>query len=265
MEFQFVPIATLPRLVWCARLSKVNRVIEVFHGPWVETREARFFEGAWDGDFEVGEFERSTSLIGSGGFLQEGVPVFAAPTDMYVGLTTVRVEDALFVSNSTVFALAMAGDKPDVDYPDYYFDMIHLRRWGFRKLSIDLPTDSGNRLSIHQWENFVVRPDLSLECQRKPLAPKPADFADYSALLHETMKAVFVNGADATRKRPFRPISTLSQGYDSTASAAVAAQVGCREAITFVTDEPAPGKTDDSGREIGRCLGLQVTGYPLPP
>ena len=99
--------------------------------------------------------------------------------------------------------------------------------------------------------NFLVRPDLSLECQRKPLASKPASFADYSTLLHETMKAVFVNGADATRKRPFRPISTLSQGYDSTAGAAVAGQVGCREAITFFADEPAPGMTRNDSCSTG--------------
>ena len=173
MRFQFTPIPSLPRLAWCALISKGNEIIQVHHGPWVETGETYFFEGAWDGEFEAVGFGDSMTLVGSGGLLQEEEPLFAAPTDMSVGLTSMRVEDTLLISNSTVFALVMAGDKPDINYPDYYFDIVHMRRWGLRRLSAAMPTHRASCFSIHQWENFVVSPDLRIRAQQKPRAPRP--------------------------------------------------------------------------------------------
>jgi hypothetical protein len=53
----------------------------------------------------------------------------------------------------------------------------------------------------------------------------------------------------------------ISQGYDSTAVAALARSVGCREAVTFLRSDSGRGYVDDSGEAIARCLGLTVTTY----
>jgi hypothetical protein len=235
-------------------------VVEVFHGPWVEIRQDRFFEGAWDGDFQRGDFALSSTHLGSGGQVVDGQPLFSAPTDMFSGIYSLRTEQHLLVSNSGVFVMSMAGDKPDIEHPDYDFDMVHRRRWGLREQSIPMPTHLGNRLNFHTWDSYVVDMDLNLARFARVHPPAPKDFLDYSGLLHETTQRVLQNGSDKARIRTYRAVTSLSQGYDCNASAAVAAKHGCTEAMTFRVRRE-PGCPDDSGREVAHHLGLTVTEY----
>ena len=55
MRFAFTRCDTLPRLAWCAHLRRGSGVARVYHGPWVETRDDWFVEGAWTGPFEEGQ------------------------------------------------------------------------------------------------------------------------------------------------------------------------------------------------------------------
>ena len=82
MKLEFELIASLPRLAWCARVRQGEDVVLVRHGPWVETSEDCFFEGAWDGPFESRGFDEAVMLAGSGGRLIQGAIIFAAPTHM---------------------------------------------------------------------------------------------------------------------------------------------------------------------------------------
>jgi hypothetical protein len=53
----------------------------------------------------------------------------------------------------------------------------------------------------------------------------------------------------------------VSQGYDTTAVAALARRLGCREAVTFLRSHSALGYVEDSGAAIAGCLGMEVTTY----
>jgi hypothetical protein len=57
----------LPRLAWCAVAIRKNFEIHVYHGQGIETNENFFVEGAWDGEFTSGGFERSSFFMGTGG------------------------------------------------------------------------------------------------------------------------------------------------------------------------------------------------------
>lgn len=53
----FVEVAALPRLAWCARLDCRAGTLSVVHGAGVETRGNGFVEGAWAGDFGGDDFD----------------------------------------------------------------------------------------------------------------------------------------------------------------------------------------------------------------
>ena len=57
---------SLPRLAWYARILRGSRCLELLHGPGVEVRGDRFFEGAWDGDFRGAAFHSALTFTGTG-------------------------------------------------------------------------------------------------------------------------------------------------------------------------------------------------------
>jgi hypothetical protein len=67
MRLEFRLIRDLPRLAWAAHLHKDPWSMEVLHDPWVEVREHCFFEGAWNGPFELCRFDQAVTMAGSGG------------------------------------------------------------------------------------------------------------------------------------------------------------------------------------------------------
>ena len=72
MRFAFTRCGTIPKLGWCAHLRRGKAVAHVYHGPWVETRDDWFVEGAWTGPFERGELDNALFLVGSGGVVRSG-------------------------------------------------------------------------------------------------------------------------------------------------------------------------------------------------
>lgn len=261
MRFDYRRVESLPRLSWCAEISKGSPVVRVVHGAWIETRGDRFFEGAWNGDFKAGDFDRSETFAGSGGLFRKGQLVFSPPTDTYMWLVVLRTAGSLFVSNSLVFAMRQAGDEPAVNYPYYFFDVMHHRRWGLRQVPLAMPTRRGNSIDLMTWNNFIVRQDLSIEVTDRKRADAFDTYAEYKQLLFATVRDVVDNAANPDRIQPFRPLAAVSQGYDSPACAVAMAAAGCREALTYSRTPPAPGGLSDNGKEIARYLGLNTRVY----
>ena len=83
MRFVYQKADSLPRLAWCARLSRGSLEVPVRHGPWVETREDRFFEGAWEGDFGAGRFDEAVAFTGSGGIVGPTGTTFVGPVNSF--------------------------------------------------------------------------------------------------------------------------------------------------------------------------------------
>src|SRR5262245_28864508 len=99
MRFEFIRCQTLPKLGWCAHLRKASGVAIVYHGPWIETRDCWFIEGAWTGPFQEGEIDNAIFNVGSGGVCRGGRAVFCTPTDMIERLYSLRSGNDLFISN----------------------------------------------------------------------------------------------------------------------------------------------------------------------
>ena len=233
--------------------------VHVLHGPWVETREDRFFEGAWDGDFQTGAFDDAVSFMGSGGRLAGDRIVFAGPTHKLDRIYSLRASETLYVSNSLVLLLTRAGDDLDLSYPYYFFDYLNYFRAGIRTKVKPIPLRSGNSACLNDCCNLLVSPGLCVERVEKRIAPPPACFHDYADFLEKAAQRISANAASPARKRAFRPIAAISRGYDSVAVAALASRAACKRAITF--RQSGKSGVDDSGAQIAAHLGMEIKEY----
>lgn len=258
MRFEFVPCATLPRLAWCAQLRKHSGVARVYHGPWVETSESWFVEGAWTGEFERGELDDARFNVGTGGVLRAGRAVFCTQTDMIERLYSVRAGSELYLSNSLVFLLAMTGDEPDPVFPFYYHALRAHFMDGISRKRKSIHARSGRRIELHDHCQVAVGPDLRVQRIEKPVFPRPANFGEYLALLQGVLASVLENASSPKRRRVrYSGLATVSGGYDSNALAVLLARLGVREAMAIFDGKPGR----DSGAEVARRLGLEVREY----
>ena len=243
--------------------------IHVLHGEAVETRADRFVDGAWDGDFEVFDFDRSLTLAGSGGVLRDGACVFATPFHPLERLYVLQSAEETIVSNSLVFALDQAGDGPDLTNPNYFFELMSMVRRGVGRQPVaSLRTAQGRQLELYAACRLTIDANLRLAASPMPLGPPPSNYAEYFELLLSAARGVVDNAADPARRFTYKPVAACSRGYDSVASAALASRVGCAEGITFAksgspTGHPVLGLTkppgNDSGADTLRALGMNVT------
>ncbi len=261
MKFEFQCLPSLPKLAWGARLRKDEPVLRVLHGPQVEIREDDFFEGAWDGPFETFRFDQAATVAGSGARLENGHVVFCGPSHVYERFFSVRVDDGLFVSNSLAFLLALSGERLDPHHRHYYWDFLDFLRIGIKVKQKFLRLQGARFIEFHDACNLRIDPDLTATRIEKPMPPAPEEFAGYRWFLERTLKAMIANASHEQRRWRYRPVTMLSQGYDSTAVSALASSVGCREAVTFGRSGGKTGYEDDSGAAIAPHLGLNVTEY----
>ena len=258
MRFAFELDESLPRLAWCAALVRGSATVRVFHGAWVETRPTFFFEGAWNGRFVDGQPSGATAAFGSGGELTGDAVLFVTPTHMLERVHAIEVDDTLWVSNSLAFVLAASGEQLDERYRYYHFDLMTNMR-GYRRYKPSVPTRAGRDLRVFFHANLRVDSSLAIEPLPKAVPGGFSGYSDYIAHLRQLVAEVCANAAGPGRATTsYSPLATISSGYDSPATALLAREVGCREAVTFGTARPGYEEDDDSGRAIAEVLGLAV-------
>lgn len=262
MQIEFRGLPELPALAWCASLTAGVSIVQVVHGEGVEAWAGGFCEGAWDGAFEAGEVADAVTLTGSGGCVVDEGVLFASPTNLMSRLYSIRQSDRVLISNSMVCLLARTGDALDLKHPHYFFDILKHKRRGLTQPTSSIRTAHG-QLFLHQYTNLLLTPDLSLRPRAKRLGTPPRDFAEYRAMLVSGISRVFANGADPRRKRPYRPLATLSQGYDAPAIAALAAEAGCTVGLAGTGPSLRAAGAAENGALVGKYLGLNVAEYQV--
>ncbi len=255
MRFRFVEEATLPRLAWCARIAPGSDEVVVSCGRDVETGPRSFVEGAWKGPFAGSDPAAASVVCGTGGVLRPDAVAFVASSDRLSPLFSVVAADARYVSNSPVFAASAAEATPDPSHPYDTYDLLALWRAGRFAPDGTLPLAGGRRLHVHMGVILVADRSGAIRFETHPPSPVPHDFAAYRNLLAGSLESLVANAADGRRKLAYRPLAMISSGYDSTATAALAARAGCREALTFL-DSERPDPAWDSGAANAERLGL---------
>ena len=259
MNLTFERVDSLPRLAWCAEV-RPGLECRVIHGPWVETHEEYFVEGAWDGPFAEGRFDESCLLMGSGGRTTTNGLLFCTACHTLERLHYLALESRLLISPSMVFILTMAGLRLDVRHVPYQVDLARMVK-SLKYHVGNIPLEGGTRLNLVYYRNLLVDPELNVTALPKVEPPEFATFADYKHYLVRGLQAIAKNAADPHRHVKFSPVTTVSSGYDSAACAALSKEIGCRKALTFLTawsQSRGDADLDDSGQAVGEALGLEV-------
>jgi hypothetical protein len=244
-------------LAWIAVLpSSGSAVLSVLHGRCVEVFTDGFFEGAWDGKFTDYGFDQAVNVFGSGGKIVGGTITFVSPSHTLEPLYIASTTRFSAVSNSLVFLVQHCGLKLD-PYEFGYGTALSAIANGLDYTPQRI-TLQGGSLTILYHHNASLTPDGKIAVVPKTLPPAFPSYDSYSSYLRAVTARVFENARDASRQFHYRPVSTISSGYDSPAVAAIARSCGCDEAVGL-------GKSNmgdvDSGRSVAESLGMKYTEY----
>lgn len=255
MKLKYERVDSLPRLAWCAEITKGSEECKVIHGPWVETRRDFFVEGAWDGPFEEGAIDQTHLLMGSGGRIVGEEVVFATACHTLERLFVFMRDGRVVISPSLGFLLTRTGENLDLRHIPYQTDLLRLvLRMKNHVGSVRLA--GGKAIMVVHYRNIIFNRDGDLRIQLKTKSRPFRDFNDYKQFLVSSLKAILENASAPTRNRHYQPIVTVSSGYDSNACAAIASEVGCKDGVTF-RDARQKGARD-SGAQTGKLLGLKM-------
>jgi hypothetical protein len=154
----------------------------------------------------------------------------------------------------------VAHEAPDDIYPFYAYDLVRIYRQGLYCLDGRLRLRSSTALHVHFAAILTVDCRGSVTFDTHRLCEPPCDYRAYKELLFEGVRKVLENARDPARKRSYRPLVSLSKGYDSTAAAVLARAAGCTEAFTYI-DTRSADPSLDSGAENAQFLGMSCNKY----
>lgn len=241
-----------PKLSWFAKVT--DDTVNVLHGCRVESSDEWIFEGTWAGEFAKGDFDREPPvIIGTGIRLREKTVSFVCSTGALDRLFYVDKKKELLVSNSLACLLSAANLRLDPAFPYSKTLLQYLKNHRYQPKI--LPTLEGAEIHFLTYEKLVFSKD-SLEEQAHAAEDAFASFDEYEDFLRSRMLAIRANLRDERRRFKIAPIATISKGYDSAASAAIAKPLGIRHALTI--SRVGKRRHDDSGEEIAAKLGIPV-------
>lgn len=139
-------------------------------------------------------------------------------------LFSIKTVEGLFVSNSLPFLLAVTDNSLDPDYHCYEEDLCS-GLLGTRKAVSCATLADGVVLNFHRNCNVII--DLQLR-MKEELKYSKLDFHTYEAYkqsISGVLKRLKENATDEIRKTQYGLISTISRGYDATATSALAAEI----------------------------------------
>ncbi|MFY4729960.1 hypothetical protein, partial [Nitrospira sp. BLG_2] len=159
----------------------------------------------------------------------------------------------VYVSNSLV-ALCAALNLSVDPFSDHYYSSFRSIQHGLQKYSQFLQTTRGPlRLTYFhnlRWDGH------SLDVIEKPCGNRIfGTFKEYREFLETSLSAIGRNMMDPLRQWPYRPLGTLSAGYDSPTVAVLAREMRNTQVLTFQQGREG---LSDSGEPIATRLGLRA-------
>lgn len=255
MDFRARVAGGLPPLAWAARIGRCRRV-EALCGKAVEIADRGLLAAAWSGDYRRFDPRSAETSVGTG---------LLADNDELVAFCGNAGSDVLFIhrggegltlSNALPLALAIGGDTLRFNYPFYNQDLMSYLIGGLRYRR-SIPTVAGR--VEHYYRSVLIGPDHGVGVLDHGEPRRFASYACYRQFLSEELHALLDNATAVARRVRYRPMASLSTGYDSPAGAVLAREAGCREAFTFREACSAPPGSEDSGEHIGRMLGFSTS------
>lgn len=256
-RFTYVPVPDWPPLAWLARCPAGGDVVEVYHGPWVETRDDWFCEGVWDGRFRDGDFDHTDVMFGSGCRMRAEDLRFVSSSHAMDRLHSIETAGGVWVSNSLPCLASAVDGSVDTAYGAYTYDFRSIK-YGIDDYVPCVPTSSGT-IRLTYYRNLRWSGGRLAEVDKPVVRRRLTGFAAYRSFLTGSLEALATNGADEARVHRYSLLSTISSGYDSPAVAVLARPLGLRR--TFGFREDRDGVPDDGG-PIAERLGLEHVALP---
>ena len=249
-EFAREAVPELPSLAWLFESTAAGNG-RLLHGPAVYVHDHGFVEGciAVRADEDLRDVP---NVFGSGLSTQGHKWLFVTPSHTLECLYLYRHSTGWSISNSLAFLVAYHEMVPPWE-----------PRYGAKFASLCLGIDAYEKTLFRTaegemlrlvYDNVELAPNGDFLLIRKPMPPQFPSFEEYVEYLRETLELAFANAGIPGRGAPYRPLATCSTGYDSACAAALAARLGCREAVTLRNSR---GGQSDSGKPLGELLGLQ--------
>lgn len=240
-----------PKLSWFANVT--DDTVNVLHGCRVEYSDEWIFEGTWAGEFGKGDFDREVPvIIGTGIRLRDKTVSFVCSTGSLDRLFYVNKEKELLVSNSLACLLSVAKLRLDPAFPYSKTLLRYLRKHRYQPKV--LPTLEGDEIHFLTYEKLVHSKE-TLE-EQAHAEDTFTSFEEYEDFLRSRILAIRANLQDERRRFKVAPVATISKGYDSAASAAIAKPLDIRSVLTI--SRVGKRGDDDSGEEIAEKLGIPV-------
>jgi hypothetical protein len=240
-----------PKLSWCANVAADT--VNVLHGSRVEYADEWVFEGTWGGEFGRADFDREVPvIIGTGIRLRGNTVSFVCSTSPLDRLFYVDRKKELLVSNSLACLLSVAKLRLDPDFP--YSKALSRYINSHRHQPRNLPTLDGDEIRVLIYDKLVYSKG-ALE-EQTHAEHNFTSFEEYERFLSATISTIRANLQDEQRRFKVAPVATISKGYDSAASTAIAKPLGIRSALTI--SHVGIRKHHDSGQEVAERLGIPV-------
>ena len=250
IDFQYKD--TLPPLAWAACHSVGSDFVHVIVGNRVSTQPDIFWEGPNVRPSEPHEIAAHHLSLVTGGMIDGSAIKFFTPGHVLDRLCYTKVGGSFHISNSLPFLLAQSGNNLR---PKYLHYASH-----FRKIIEHVQAIPGTISDIFllSGANIRITRNHSERIEHKQKSPEFSNFKEYRDRIDEWLDEI----DDALQHEAnfrFRPMTTISSGYDSTAVSVLARRVGVTDALTIEdARKDALDDLNDSGREIGEQLGLNV-------
>lgn len=262
MIIQYEKNEEIPRLGWLATVSSAGQ-ITVVHGSTVETHPEWMVEGVWDADFKDGMFHQSENFFGSGIRIFRNEIYFVASSSFLDRLIYCIDGSNVLVSNSLLLLMGKTGARLDPDH-DYVSESKGVAR-GVRNYNRNFKIIHPTIQNFNQiyYEN-VVWSSGKIRTETRTLPRKIMNYGEYISLISDTLGRLRENFEDRKRSTPIEGVTTISSGYDSTATSCLVKDIGVKIAYTSIkSNSAAPAllfddRTRDDGSPIAKKLGLQV-------
>ena len=253
-ELRYKCVEEWPPLTWLCKCDNDNREIDIYHGKLVETNTEWFGEAVWDDTYELGNFDTTDIIFGSGGRIREESVIFVSSGSTVDRLHSLQTKTGTFISNSLVCLLSATEAIVSTSYSRYYEDFETIIN-GIDRYKNTLDTSVGS-IRLTYFRNLKWNGKELLEIDKPKLVRDFSSFGSYRGFLETSLQKMADNMSSSSRKYPYSMMGTISSGYDSPTIAVLAKQFGLTEAIAF--NQARSGEVDH-GKQIAEILGIKLT------
>lgn len=253
----------MPRLGWFSKVNKQENTIKAWHGDFVEVGTHYVVEGVWDGDFNSMEFDSSNHFFGSALKIVGDSIIIVPSTALVDRIFIGESSNFLYISNSLILMLSRTDSS--LDLRQNYKECSGTIRNGVNSYNNTFPIISNIISSLKQFYYHPIELKFdSLKIKKRTIELEFENYSDYIGMINADLSLLKENSTDSGRVHKFTINSTISKGYDSTATTVLAAGLGIEKVYTSKKSNSSllalvrPSLADDDGTDIVKKLGLNV-------